>query len=35
VMCSKVEAGNFTASAYSVLFNICKSVLKVTETVDK
>jgi hypothetical protein len=31
VMCSEVEAGNFTL-AYSVLLNVGKSVLKMTET---
>jgi hypothetical protein len=29
---SKVEAGNFTTLVYSVLLNVDKSVLKMTET---
>jgi hypothetical protein len=32
VVCSKVEARNFTTLVYSVLFNVSKSVLKMTET---
>jgi hypothetical protein len=31
-MCFEVETGNFRALAYSVLFNIGKSVLKMSET---
>jgi hypothetical protein len=35
VMCSKVKAGNFTTLAYGFLFNIGKSVLKMTVFVEK
>jgi hypothetical protein len=31
-MCCEVEAGNFTAEVHSVLLNVGKSVLKMTET---
>jgi hypothetical protein len=34
-MCPEVEAGNFTALVYSVLLNIGRSVLKMTETLWK
>jgi hypothetical protein len=32
VMCSEVEAGNFTFLVHSVLLNVGESVLKLTET---
>jgi hypothetical protein len=32
VMCSEVEAGNFTTMLHTVILNVGKSVLKVTET---
>jgi hypothetical protein len=35
VMCSEVEAGNFTTLVYSVLLNVGKFVLKTTETLWK
>jgi hypothetical protein len=34
-MCPEVEAGNFTTLVYSVLNNVGKSVLKITETLWK
>jgi hypothetical protein len=34
-MCSEVEAGNFTATQYTVLLNVGKSVLKMTENLRK
>jgi hypothetical protein len=34
-MCSEVEAGNFTTLVYTVLLNVAKSVLKMTETLLK
>jgi hypothetical protein len=34
-MCCEGEAGNFTTSLYSVLFNAGKSLLKMTETLRK
>jgi hypothetical protein len=35
VMCSEVEAGNFTTLVYSVLLKVGRSVLKMTETLWK
>jgi hypothetical protein len=32
LMCFEVEAGNFTTLVYSILFNVGKSLLKMTET---